>query len=494
MNDTPNEIILEILRYLDKSDPGIFALSTSCKRLHYLALPIYLAGHGIPNSTSLASEDLIIHADELDILAALETALFIPSLQHISCSFALSSARYGYSALDMDVFIRHIRRLANFLLTRENVGEVTLIFKDLNIWAVDESTGVLETWSAAISRLLDVILEKQCKTLTVDGGMFIVHPTQLKEAFTLAEPPTKWRVMASDASRLLWKASETIAGGGKPRMGPETFNIHSRLLLLRPCFRWTMAALSRSSNLTTLSLAQVDIPEYRYDEILSSIRIPALRHLIIDLRCKLNPGPLSQFLSRHPLIITLSLGHELAALLHDDLALSDCLPNLTTLSASPSYVRFLMTGKRSPSVHSVSLLLHVTHSATFKAHAINTYLESCHTRLQKLPMHLSLIITINHASSLWTGFFPEVDRSPQLSSNSLELVRVLEVIVSSPCGWDTFAEMLARWLPTFPKLISASFSGCAKNAPPNMHPLVAQIKQACPEIQIVTIDGKASHP
>ncbi|KAJ7678487.1 hypothetical protein B0H17DRAFT_105286 [Mycena rosella] len=495
----PNEILIDILELLDPADPGVFALSTLCKRLHYLALPIYLAGHGISDTAELAFQDLVLGSTQLDVLAALQTSLFIHSLKHISCSFSLNSARREYTPRDMDHFFRHMSRLSAFLSNLQRVEEVTLNLKDVNFWTISENPEILETWSPIVSTLLDCVLEKGCKALNVEGGMFIVHPSQFQPKLG-PRTVVKRRSAIFDVGHRIGSAFlgrsniREIADPGKTELGKtaaalETFNIHSRMLLLPPCSTWTMSALKTSPNLTSLSIMRVDIPERSWDEILSSIHVPALEDLTFDLRCKIRAAAFDQFLARHPLIKTLSLGRDLIALAEGDVASKDCLANLRHLSATPTYVRFLMTDKRAPAVQTLRLVVKVASNAIFKTAAINCILVPCHPRIERV--HLTLVVIVDHVSSHWAEFFQDSEEPgenivPQ-EKNSLQHARALELVATSAS--DAFEALALRLLPLFPALQSLSASGCSNNSL-NAPSFVSRVKEACPELQRVTLDGR----
>ncbi|KAJ7470262.1 hypothetical protein FB451DRAFT_1253125 [Mycena latifolia] len=486
----PNEILLEIFQQLDQTDQGIFSISTACKRLHYLALPIYLAAHGIADAQELASQDLVLTPPQLDLLAALQTSLFIRSVKHISCSFSLNSARPRYSPREMETFFLHIRRLAAFLTILERVDEVTLNFKDVNFWAVGESLSILERWSPLVSTLLDAVLEKGCKTLNVEGGMFIVHSSQFQPK---PEPRAvvKRRSVMFDVGRRIGSAfigrpEIQQVPDSKARAALRTFNISSRVLLLHPCYAWTIAALTNSPNLVTLSINRVDIPERSWDEILSNIHAPALTDLTIDLRCRIRAAAFDQFIARHPLISTLNLGRDLVAFREGDVASRDCLPNLHHLSASPSYVRFLMTDKRAPAVMTLRLLVKVASSAVFKTADINRMLASCYPRMERV--HLTLVILVDYSSTHWKEFFPEEESVVPRKRDSLQHARALELV--STCPTDTFEALVLRLLSSFPAVQSLSFSGCS-NRSLDVPLFVSRVKHACPEMQRVTLDGEA---
>ncbi|KAJ7164030.1 hypothetical protein C8R43DRAFT_989543 [Mycena crocata] len=488
----PNELLLEVLQQLDGNDWGILAISTSCKRLHYLALPIYLAAYGITDTASLATEALTLLPPQLDVLIALQTCLFVRSLKHISCSFSLNSARRDYSSRDMDRFFRHLRRLAAFISILNSVDEVTLNFEDVNLWAISESLGVLEIWASVISTLLDTILEKQCKIFNVVGGMFIVHPSQFQRKGPRAT--VKRRTIISDVGRRIGSAfaGKTVppaSDSGKSPAGLQAFNIHSRVLLLHPCYDWTIAALSTSPNLTSLSIVHVEIPDSNWDNIMFNIHAPALQDLTIDLHCRISAAAFDQLFIRHPRLRFLSLGRNLHSLAESDVASKDCLPNLTTLSGPPSYIRFLMTERRAPAVQTLRLLVKVASNAVFKVADINSELAPCHSRLGRI--NFALVITVDYESSHWTGFFPDEESLAPArkgaTPDSLQRVRALDLI--SRCPGHAFEELAFRWLPSFPVLQSVSFSGCSTSHM-DVISFVHRVKDVCPEIQLVTLDGK----
>ncbi|KAF7356412.1 hypothetical protein MVEN_00974000 [Mycena venus] len=329
----PNEILIQILQF-HPADSGIFALSTSCRRLHYLALPVYLAAHGIPDTSALASQDLVLLPNQLDtVLVALQTALFIPSLKlkHISCAFALDSASIQYSFIPIrtrrDLFFRHLRRLAGFLSKLEQVDEVTLDFRDVGFALFSQGLGALDTWDSIISALLDASLETGCKTFTVEGGMFLVHSSQFQRnssSFRTAVVIKRRSSLMSDLGRRIASAfvrrPDTIQrgiGSGDSESQPQpgglrTFNIHSNVLLLRPCYSWTMATLRASPNLVSLSIVCADIPRRNGDDILANIHAPGLKYFVMDLDCQVSEAALDQFRARHRHIGPSSFGVQVS--------------------------------------------------------------------------------------------------------------------------------------------------------------------------------------
>ncbi|KAJ7454748.1 hypothetical protein FB451DRAFT_1517416 [Mycena latifolia] len=190
---------------------------------------------------------------------------------------------------------------------------------------------------------------------------------------------------------------------------------------MSPGYAWTIAALNNAPNLATLCIAPIDISEGGLADILSSIHVPALEDLTIDLRCRLIPGAFDQFLARHPHIRALSLGRDLVALEDGDVASKDCL-------------------------------------------------RTCGTSARR------------------RHFFPTKAGPPRGTKDALRHVRALELASTSP--GDAFEALALQLLRLFPALQSLSFSGCANSNRLDAPAFIARVKQACPRMQRVALDGE----
>ncbi|KAF7370373.1 hypothetical protein MSAN_00668800 [Mycena sanguinolenta] len=310
----PNEVLIQVFE-VDPGNPGVFSISTLCRRLHYLALPIYLTAHGIPDPQTLLSQDLILPATQFHLLQPLRTALFIRSLKHISCSFPFRQVFFPSPRESrLYEFFHQVRRLTGFLANLERVDEVTLEFQ-VHYWfiAMDRSVAFenLNAWDATISPLLDVVLEKGCTALNVYGGIVVVEDFQLKHPPPRARgsilPPVVPLKQLSFLSAIGRQITGVFGIGqkaeveGKTPLGLRTFNIHSSILLLAPCYGWTMATLRASSNLISLSIVcDKNIPDRDGDDILSNIHAPRLQYFFMDLKCRVTAPALERFFARHP--------------------------------------------------------------------------------------------------------------------------------------------------------------------------------------------------
>ncbi|KAJ6497454.1 hypothetical protein C8R45DRAFT_127778 [Mycena sanguinolenta] len=318
--ELPNEVLIQILE-VDPGNLGVFSISTLCRRLHYLALPIYFRAHSIPDPEALLSEDLILHSKRLHLLRPLQTALFIHSLKHISCSFSLNTvyveplSRRHYG-VDKNLFFHQIQTLTSFLEHLERVDEVTLHFQ-LDHWVLSQRRDALDVWDSTMSALLDVVVDKGCTAFHMEGGMFIVHASQFQRT-TSPRPvvPLKQHPAMPVLSRRIAtlfgrkaKLDRALHSGQRAApLGLRTFNIQSNILLFPPCYGWTMATLRASPDLISLSIVCADIPERDGDDILFNINAPGLKHFFMDLSCRVTTVALEQFLARHPSISASSFG------------------------------------------------------------------------------------------------------------------------------------------------------------------------------------------
>ncbi|KAF7316436.1 hypothetical protein MIND_00162600 [Mycena indigotica] len=497
LNEFPTEILLEIFQYLDPKDPGLFAVSTCNRRLHYLALPVHLAAYDVP--LDLTSKELILRHEQLEVLPGLQSALFIRRLSRLSCSFALNSARREYKVEDRDVFFRRIKTLAKFISRLEGLNEVTLSFQDLNFWVVEESLGVLEAWGSAITALLDAVLSSRCKKLSVVGGIFIVHASQFPRWNTATQNIGRRTTVMSDITRKLAShltltkhdTHRTIDAGQSQL---EILNLHSRLLLLHPVYSWTLAAFKATTpNLTSLSISHVDIPESSWDDVMPSIHVPALQTLELHLKCKIQLLPFIQFLLRHPLIHTLSLGRELLPS-EEAVAPRDCLSQLVSLSAPPPFVHFLLAERRISSIFSLRVLANVTSSTPYNVAGINKELACCVAGLEQDLIRMTLAIYVDYNASHWTGFFPDEENSDLYRARFRGLQRPLVDAIQyaqtlefeSTCPSDGFEDLALRWLP--PRLRDVSFTKCLKSNA-DIQSFVSRIEEARPTIRSISVDG-----
>ncbi|KAJ7664026.1 hypothetical protein DFH06DRAFT_338083 [Mycena polygramma] len=157
----PTEVLLMIF---DPLLEELFSLSLLCRRLHFLALPLFLERNSIthPSETTLVNMSTMQGAV---VVRALTIALFIPSIKHLICVFP---SAYIYRCLDS---IRRVGRLVKRLTRLENL---TLDFAP-NIclgnymWDVYSASRQWQACYGALHDLLSAVEDKSCPSLSILG-------------------------------------------------------------------------------------------------------------------------------------------------------------------------------------------------------------------------------------------------------------------------------------------------------------------------------------
>ncbi|KAJ7105060.1 hypothetical protein C8R43DRAFT_226506 [Mycena crocata] len=160
----PDDIILAFFEYLSDE---LFDLSLVSRRLNFLALPVCLSREDIVDRLTGQYTVLIgPYPRARDALAALNVALFLPSVKSLHCH--ISRALHIYPLLN------HLRRLISFMERLPSVGEVSLQF------GTTDSTPPLThydplqyQWCALFEQLLNIIVAKSCVSLSVNGSPYL---------------------------------------------------------------------------------------------------------------------------------------------------------------------------------------------------------------------------------------------------------------------------------------------------------------------------------
>ncbi|KAK7044567.1 F-box domain-containing protein [Favolaschia claudopus] len=432
----PNEILLVIFSHLRDPYP-LYPLSTLCRRLHHIALPLYLSRTGVYTEPS-GSKSETYHASSISIagdktytLAALQIALFLRDvpLRTLSCTFADSQSQ----VIDFARF----RRLCS-MLGRIETAHLQLQVQNHGYF------GGQPTYDDVV-HVLNAVLEKSCVGLTVDvahdptlgparlsrrgrGG----DPTRKTHEFqTLAVP-----ALSSSAFRL-----KTL----------KTFRMHSEILFSPHCRAWTIDVLN-SFPIVSLSIDVPSVPTDALDALLLVTEIPTLRDLAL-LRCRVKPSALHLFLSRHPGITRLHLGHIFVPSLQERLP-PDHLPQLRDLTAPAPQISYLLQAmEQTTSLRAVRVLSHMTR---LDLSFIDASLQPVVSRLESV--YITLVLPVPPQ-------LPRFGTDLELLSSDdclLALVRTLEFVFAPENV--TFTKLsdylcLTAWCELFPDLKSVELSG-----------------------------------
>ncbi|KAJ7460294.1 hypothetical protein FB451DRAFT_1371752 [Mycena latifolia] len=366
--DLPTEILVGIFENPAFPTDTLDSLARVCRRLHFIALPLYFSRHAMdstPNSVVITMD-----TEGRDLLSVLQSALFIPQTENITCVFPHPSCT---SILPL---LPHLRRVEAFISRLLFVKHVTLALDTPG--SVCLSVGddqELRAWTSNLEALLNCIIKKQCNSLAVR------HGGQFTRAYELCPPiPPRRRI-----SRFLGPVEKLLATQGQardpygfrrvPKQGqsrvgmamPEdvscaaqltSLDLESAILLLPPGLDWTLAAL-RSGRIASLTLHHYLVEPIIWSTVLPLIAsaAPNLTTLVLLEAEGMSDIDVLVFLSQLPLIKHLTIstsrttiiephGHPVVELLH-----------LQTLRASRSFIDyFLLMPASLPNIESICIL------------------------------------------------------------------------------------------------------------------------------------------
>ncbi|KAJ7641507.1 hypothetical protein FB45DRAFT_900377 [Roridomyces roridus] len=310
----PNELLVAIFENPQFPPHFLCILALSCRRLHFLALPIYFARKGMP----LPSKSAIItlQEDERDMLAALNMALFLTSMEDMTLIFPHPSCVSIYPLLP------HLRRVRRFISRFSALGRITLqLDTQTSVCNLVGDDGALRAWSCALCDLLNAVVER-CTDLTVEYGYFT------RSYILVARTPKGIRRIVK-ALRKLIKPRDPFSGASwEFRRSPEqgrasvhrtirassarnltALHIQSGALVLPPCLAWTLSLFS-SNSITTLSICNISLERRLWNPVLTLIAkaAPSLTNVTLSGLEYITDVEILGFCARIPRLTTLEIG------------------------------------------------------------------------------------------------------------------------------------------------------------------------------------------
>ncbi|KAF7344484.1 F-box domain-containing protein [Mycena sanguinolenta] len=433
----PNELLLVVFSHLQNPYP-LYQLSTLCRRLHFLALPIYLSRTGVCqyNSESAESCDISISAENTDTLAALQTSLFLRTVQNLCCTFSNP---------------QQFQDLARFRSVCSILSSIETTILQFSPPSYDDYFEA--SYCNAVVQVLNAVVEKSCRDLTVD----VVPDDSIARMARMSRK----RALASNHPRGLRDYMTT--GVSSIPLSPvafrqktlSTFRLHSQLLFSPHCRAWTIDVLN-SFPLTFVSFNVPTVPTDALEALFMVTEIPTLRDLAV-LDCRIKPAQLHLFLSRHPRITRLHLGSVFVPSLEERLP-PDHLPNLRELSAPAAQVAYLLQAmQRTAALRSVRVLSYLTRLDLIFT---DVSLRTVTSRLASV----SLTLVFNVPSNL-PRFV--VDLDVQFHEDSaLRFVTALEFVFEADnVEFSKLSDYvsLTKWCEPFPALKTVTLSGFTSN-------------------------------
>lgn len=301
--DLPNELLLQILSPNNGLSPDdIYHTAFVSHRLLSLALPLFLAAEGIKNpeyETSVyvlrwTREDLVSSARRPNVLSALNLSSSITGMQHFRCFFQDPDTKSLLNSLQHTYHLPGaITRVSQFISRLERIekAEIYLIWDQYFVKReqkiTDISFGDLKEWTKAFARMLNLIVERGCTSLTIQydpailpafrfrlGGpmqkaiSYLIprdkEPAQLRWEFENLHGSDKYVQLEVDLAARLTPAAQVV-------QAISSLCIHSPALLLPPFIAWTTSLIRTQKSLTSISFACITFPQGIWATVLPAI-------------------------------------------------------------------------------------------------------------------------------------------------------------------------------------------------------------------------------
>ncbi|KAF7361398.1 hypothetical protein MSAN_01172900 [Mycena sanguinolenta] len=458
----PNEVLIIIFENPKFPVDYLAILAVLCRRLHFLALPIYFARYGMPSPTKSA----VVHLahDGQDMLAALNMALFINSMEDITCIFPHPSCT---SVLPL---LPHLRRFRKFVSRFPSVNRVTLQLDARN--SMCNATGddkALRAWSSSLEALLNCLVEKRCTEVTVKYGGYLTR------SYTLSIGPSKRvRRIVKAIRRLLlpraamegkdWEFQRSRDQGRARALASvpakvsrsstlTSLHIQSAVLVMPPCLNWTLSAL-RHCPITSLSLFQISLEKEIWSAALSLIAraAPNITDLSLSELDSISDVEILRFCSRLTRLTFLKIGANEEGQGTPTKCTKGRVPqfrNLTSLIAPADFVQYFMR-PRSCLPMLVSLRILFLGKADICA-IIEQLRNIC-----ELMAERTLTPTLSLSLSLYSNITAGLEDLSTLSDGAKKCLShvaslILDVFASNP-------DDIARWVHIFPAVQHVSLT------------------------------------
>ncbi|KAJ6462388.1 hypothetical protein C8R47DRAFT_1158463 [Mycena vitilis] len=157
----PTEVLLMIF---DPLLDDLLSLSLLCRRLHFLALPLFLKRNSVTHASETTRVDMSTMRGTV-VVRALTVALFVPSIEHLICVFP---SAYIYRCVD------NIRRVARLIKRLTRLEKLSLDFApniclDNHMWDVYSAGRQWHACYGALRALLNAVEDRSCPSLSILG-------------------------------------------------------------------------------------------------------------------------------------------------------------------------------------------------------------------------------------------------------------------------------------------------------------------------------------
>ena len=284
----PNELLLYILSNTSTlALEDLYTVALVSRRFHALALPLFLAGHGISDPENEMSLYVIewhptyiqtLHKP--DALSGLNISRHITRLNHFRCFFqepTTNSTRNTFQqAYNLPEAIQRTSRFVRAIQTIESC-ELYLVWDPYFLSREKTAPHVpvpeIQFWKHSFSTFLNLIVEKGVKSLRVQYNAHVDLPfhfrkvnlakkilSHLSKGAVVNPGGIQWeleRPIHEEKSTRQDVAPATLSSSARSANCVTSLAIHSPTLLLPPFINWTLSLLEEHSCLTSISFAYI---------------------------------------------------------------------------------------------------------------------------------------------------------------------------------------------------------------------------------------------
>ncbi|KAJ6542011.1 hypothetical protein DFH09DRAFT_990995 [Mycena vulgaris] len=353
----PTELLVRVFENPPLPTETLYSVALVCRRLHFIALPIYFSRSGMNYDSNSGSNSLVIcmSPDRHDVLGALQMALFIPQIDDITCVFPHPSCTSIFPILP------HLHRLRRFITRLPSVKHVTLQLDSADsVCLAAGPDASLRAWVSQLEALLNCIVEKGCLSLAM------IHGAQFTWSFGLdkALPPERrftrflapfHKLSCTPLSDLGTENFSRVSGQGYSRVEMtlpsasyrnsrlSSIIIQSAILIHPPGLRWTLTAL-RKCHVTSLTLSGGLANGIIWSTLLRLLAsaAPDLTALVLLEAQYFYDFDILTFISRLPLLSDLTISTKSTARLQAWNAPPLTFRHLENLEAPPNFLQYFL--------------------------------------------------------------------------------------------------------------------------------------------------------
>ena len=475
----------------------LYALSLLCRRLHYLALPLFIHHQGAIVTPDLAVVAINIadsEDEQIDALSALRIALFLPFVRRLVCHFQGHPTHL--------VLVRNIGRLRCLVHGLLFVTEMEL-YVDATLSQLDVSVDRMwrEQWARTLGELCSSLQEKACHRLkiTCPGDHERIYGPDVRPSPPISHLSNfiHWgmRPMDHPTSKL------------EPCFALRSISILSPSFICLPNANKKLSALSFGT-IRSLILSSLTLHKLEWSKILPIIAsVTSSRLSSLSMIAPFSsPADILKFVSSLPHLTSLELspimGLDTLTTLHHHYKL----PKLTTLSAPIEYIRLLLASSSTPC--SIQILTIVLPSLDMIYHS--QFANLCSLVYQKFEDHqlprLTLVVTLDQTMEVKNSLMKTLEASLSMDvavqKHLFVLIERLEflnfpiptTVSQAELDNDLLTFVLPLWLASFsPRLKILSLNRAVYNTGicwTLLNPLIVAIQTHCGSIQTVELNNE----